>query len=48
MPEEKKHIRPSWDEYFMKMVDFVGERGTCDRGRAGTVIVRDKRVVATG
>ncbi len=26
MEEETKqqHIRPSWDEYFLKMVEFVG------------------------
>lgn len=48
MVEEQKHVRPSWDDYFMKMAQLVGERGTCDRGRAGTVVVRDKRVVSTG
>jgi len=40
--------RPTWDEYFMKMADTVGERGTCDRGRSGCVIVIDKRVIVTG
>lgn len=46
----KKSIykRPSWDEYFLKMVEMVGERGTCDRGRSGAVIVKDKRILATG
>jgi len=50
MPEEQnnQHIRPSWDEYFMKLAQMVGERGTCDRGRAGSVAVKDKRIVATG
>ena len=27
---------------------MVGSRGTCDRGRAGCIIVKDKRIVATG
>lgn len=40
--------RPSWDEYFINMADLVGSRGTCDRGQAGTVIVKDKRLLATG
>lgn len=40
--------RPSWDEYFMQIAELVGSRGTCDRGRAGTVIVRDKRILTTG
>jgi len=43
-----KYKRPSWDEYFIGMVNFIGSRGTCDRGRSGCVIVRDKRVVSTG
>ena len=30
------------------MVDFVGRRGTCDRGQAGAIIVKDKRILATG
>ncbi len=48
MGEKNVYKRPSWDEYFLRLSDFVGARGTCDRGRAGTVIVRDKRVLATG
>jgi dCMP deaminase len=41
-------IRPSWDEYFLGMANYVGGRATCDRGRSGCVIVRDKRVISTG
>lgn len=40
--------RPSWDEYFMRLVDEVASRATCDRGRSGCVIVRDKRIICTG
>ena len=43
-----KHKRPSWDEYFIGMVNYVGTRATCDRGRSGCVIVQDKRVISTG
>ena len=43
-----KSKRPSWDEYFLQMAELVGSRGTCDRGHAGTVIVKDKRLLATG
>jgi dCMP deaminase len=46
--KEKKYIRPSWDEYFLNLVTMVGSRGTCDRGRSGCVIVRDKRILSTG
>jgi dCMP deaminase len=45
---EKFSDRPSWDEYFLRMAEMVGTRGTCDRGRAGCVITRDKRIVSTG
>ncbi len=50
MIEDNKepYIRPSWDEYFLKLAEMVGTRGTCDRGRAGCVIVKDKRIIATG
>ena len=42
------YVRPSWDDYFMNLVFEIGKRGTCDRGRAGCVIVKNKRIVATG
>lgn len=42
------HKRPSWDEYFLDMVEIIGSRGTCDRGRSGCVIVKDKRILSTG
>lgn len=45
---ESNNGRPSWDEYFMTIMDAVATRATCDRGRAGCVIARDKRIVATG
>jgi len=41
-------MRQSWDEYFLRITDVVGERGTCDRGRSGSIIVINKRIVATG
>jgi len=40
--------RPTWDEYFIKLVDEVALRATCDRGRSGCVIVKDKRILCTG
>jgi dCMP deaminase len=41
-------MRPSWDDYFLKLVDEVGARATCDRGKSGCVVVRDKRIICTG
>jgi dCMP deaminase len=46
--KEKKYLRPSWDEYFMSIAELAGTRGTCDRGRSGCIIVRDKRILCTG
>ena len=40
--------RPSWDEYFMEVVRAVAKRGTCDRGRAGAVMVKNRQILATG
>lgn len=45
---EKKHVKPSWDEYFLNLMTVVGTRATCDRGRSGCVIALDKRILATG
>jgi dCMP deaminase len=45
---ENNYHRPTWDEYFMKIVDMVGTRGTCDRFRGGSVITKDKRIISTG
>ena len=40
--------RPSWDEYFMALAEQVGQRATCLRRSVGAVIVKDKRILATG
>jgi len=40
--------RPTWDEYFMEIANTVANRATCDRGRSGCVIVRDKQILVTG
>jgi dCMP deaminase len=41
-------MRPSWDDYFLGLVDQVASRATCDRGKSGCVVVRDKRIICTG
>jgi len=46
MSEEYK--RPDWDEYFMEIMNTVSKRATCDRGRSGCVIVKDKHILVTG
>ncbi len=44
----KVNLRPNWDEYFSGLARYVGTRGTCDRGKTGTVIVKNKRVLSMG
>lgn len=45
---EEKHIRPTWDEYFMEVCHAVAKRATCDRGLSGCVIAKDKQILVTG
>ncbi len=40
--------RPSWDTYFLRIAQLVATRATCLRRTVGAVIVRDKRILATG
>lgn len=46
--KKEEYRRPSWDQYFLNLVEMVGTRGTCDRGRSGCVIAKGKRILATG
>lgn len=48
MAEERKHYRPSWDDYFMAITKLVATRGTCDRLYAGAVLVKNNRIIASG
>jgi len=41
-------MRPSWDEYFLKMAYLVAERSTCLRHHVGAILVKDRHVLTTG
>ncbi|MEA3329659.1 MAG: cytidine/deoxycytidylate deaminase family protein [Nanoarchaeota archaeon] len=41
-------VRPNWDEYFLDISRTVAKRATCDRGRSGCVIAKDKHILVTG
>ena len=43
-----KRNRPSWDEYFMSIAELAATRSTCLRRQVGSVIVKDKKILATG
>jgi len=40
--------RPDWDEYFMAIAELVSSRSTCLRRYVGAVLVKEKRILATG
>jgi len=44
----QNYKRPSWDDYFLAISKVVATRSTCDRGRAGAVIVKDRQILTTG
>ncbi len=43
-----KHVRPSWDRYFMDIAQVAANRSNCSRRHVAAVIVRDKQIISTG
>jgi dCMP deaminase len=43
-----KVVRPSWDDYFLKIASVVAERSTCRRHNMGAIAVRDRHILTTG
>ncbi|QOP65676.1 deoxycytidylate deaminase [Mycobacterium phage TroyPia] len=41
-------MRPTWDEYFLGIARAAAERSDCERSKVGAVVVKDRRVRATG
>jgi dCMP deaminase len=41
-------VRPSWQDYFLEITRLVAKRSTCLRRNVGALIVKDKRILATG
>ena len=40
--------RPTWDEYFKKIVQATRERSPCHRLKVGCLLVKDNRIVSQG
>ena len=40
--------RPSWPEYFMSITRLAASRSTCLRRHVGAILVKEKRILATG
>jgi len=45
---KKEDSRPNWDEYFLEIAKIVSKRSTCLRRKVGALIVKDRRILATG
>jgi dCMP deaminase len=43
-----ERCRPSWDTYFMHLASLAARRSNCMKRRVGCILVRDRRVIATG
>jgi dCMP deaminase len=41
-------VRPSWQEYFAEITRMVANRSTCRRRKVGAILVKNKRILATG
>lgn len=44
----KKDQRPGWDQYFLGIASLVSERSTCLRRKVGALVVKGRRILATG
>ncbi len=42
------NTRRSWADYFLDLAETVSTRATCPRKAVGCVLVKDRRIVATG
>jgi dCMP deaminase len=40
--------RPSWNQYFSDITNLVAKRSTCIRRQVGAVLVKNRRILATG
>lgn len=40
--------RPTWDEYYIEMLEVIKKRSTCIRRKVAAIIVKDQRIIATG
>lgn len=45
---QSNNKRPSWDEYFTKLVLTTSERSPCHRLQVGCLLVKDNRIISQG
>ncbi len=46
--EKDTDNRPSWDDYFMEVANAISKRATCDRGKSGCVIAKERQFIVSG
>lgn len=46
--ESALEARPIWDEYFLKIAISIASRASCFKVHAGSVLVKDNRIIGTG
>jgi len=45
---DPERLRPEWDAYFMQLATLASRRSNCMKRRVGAILVRNKRILATG
>ncbi|PCH33888.1 hypothetical protein WOLCODRAFT_135374 [Wolfiporia cocos MD-104 SS10] len=45
---DQERLRPGWDAYFMQLASLASQRSNCMKRRVGAILVRNKRILATG
>lgn len=45
---QKKLARPTWNIYFIATAVLISQRSTCLRRKVGAILVKEKRILATG
>ena len=48
MGQELNPKRPDWEVYFLKIAKLASTRSTCIRRHVGAVLVKEKKILATG
>ena len=48
MAHGRNRQRPDWEIYFLKIAQLASTRSTCIRRQVGAVLVKEKKILATG
>ena len=46
--DSPRHKRPTWDEYYKKIVVATKERSPCERLQVGCLLVKNNRIISQG